>query len=96
VRGRSAAERERQGARDRSGRYAEFNPCRRCGRSAGYDYSSGPWVDQDDPDGFLWNDEALCLCESCAAYMIARASEPGALRAEVMGGRWGKFPQGRA
>ncbi|MFA4971771.1 MAG: hypothetical protein WC683_04110 [bacterium] len=89
------AQKHRQRYRSKDGRYREFNPCYRCGKSAGEDYFSGPWTDRNDPLGNQWHDDALCLCESCASYMYSHKDDPAMLWAEANSPEWGKLPQGK-
>jgi hypothetical protein len=84
---------ERQRHRERSGRYSKVNPCYRCGKSAGENYTSV--LDSEcDSLGNNWGDSALCLCWPCGGYM-AKLTEtnPQAAWDELQSPKWGKFPQ---
>lgn len=84
---------ERQKHRGRDGRYDKVFPCYRCGKSAGVDYFSGPFVDRADERGEDWSDEMLCLCEPCAKHMWPMTGAE--CEAEVSDANWGSLPQGR-
>ncbi len=89
----SHAQGERQEHRDRkSGRYSEFNPCYRCGKSAGAHYWSH-LCDEADSLGNEWHDGALCICEPCAHYLQALPAAEA--WAELMSENWGSFPRPR-
>lgn len=91
-------QKDRQRGRSADGRYAEHNPCYRCGKSAGSNYFSGPFVDRKDPRGQVWSYEMLCVCEPCGAYLwnLADTGDLDRINAEVGGGNWGWLPQGKA
>ena len=84
---------ERQKHRNQDGKYSQVNPCYRCGKSAGADYFSGPYVDRDDETGRKWNDEMLCLCEPCAGYM--EQLDVAEIVREVDGASWGRLPRAK-
>jgi hypothetical protein len=86
-------ERQKREHRDEEGRYAQVNPCYRCGKSAGADYFSGPYVDRGDPTGRSWGDQMLCTCEPCANYLHKLGPEE--IAAEVDSKLWGRLPKGK-
>ena len=67
-------------------------PCYRCGGNAGMHYYSF-MADQTDPLGNEWTDHALCVCESCADYLV-RIDVADAW-AEVHSDQWGQLPAGK-
>lgn len=67
----STKQRERQGYRsERTGRYAEVNPCDLCGRSVGVDYYSSKYTDTSLPaeglnPGVSFGDAGITLHRDC-------------------------------
>lgn len=70
----TAAQANRQESRNRkTGKYSKFNPCELCGKSAGYNYCSLPWLDTPPFYG-----KGICMCEKCCAKLEAAGKDEAA------------------
>lgn len=67
------------------GQYAKVNPCYHCGKSAGVAYLSHPQTDR------AFNDQGLCLCEKCCAFLTSLPDDEALRRLKLSS--YGENPQ---